>query len=114
MAQLVPRPAATLILLRDSPAGPEVLMMQRTQSAVFLGGAYVFPGGSLDADDKNLSERIIGLEPQGVEPPIEFWIAAVRECFEEAGILIACDVERRPIPAERAERLMPWRTKPFA
>ena len=41
-----PRPAATLILLRE---GPEVLMLQRNQSAVFLGGAYVFPGGSLDA-----------------------------------------------------------------
>ncbi len=114
--KLVPRPAATLILLRDSPAGPEVLMLQRTQSAVFLGGAYVFPGGSLDATDRNLAERVIGLDSENntVEPPVEYWIAAVRECFEEAGILIACDVEGRPIEAERAERLMPWRTKPFA
>ena len=46
--KLVPRPAATLILIRDGASGPEVLMLQRTQSAVFLGGAYVFPGGSLE------------------------------------------------------------------
>jgi glyoxylase-like metal-dependent hydrolase (beta-lactamase superfamily II)/8-oxo-dGTP pyrophosphatase MutT (NUDIX family) len=114
--RLVPRPAATLILLRDSPAGPEVLMLQRTKSAVFLGGAYVFPGGSLDAEDAKLSNRVIGLEvdPNALQPPIEYWIAAVRECFEEAGVLIACDVERRPIPAARAERLMAWRDRPFA
>jgi glyoxylase-like metal-dependent hydrolase (beta-lactamase superfamily II)/8-oxo-dGTP pyrophosphatase MutT (NUDIX family) len=113
---LVPRPAATLILLRDSPAGPEVLMLQRTKSAVFLGGAYVFPGGSLDAADSNLGDRVLDAEPDGnaLVPPIEYWVAAVRECFEEAGVLIACDVERRPIPAERAERLMDWRARPFA
>ncbi len=110
--RLVPRPAATLILLRDSPAGPEVFMLQRTKSAVFLGGAYVFPGGSLDAADKALASRVIDFNAK--EPPIEYWIAAVRECFEEAGVLIACDVERRPIPAERAERLMHWRERPFA
>ena len=112
MVQLVPRPAATLILLRDSAAGPEVLMLQRTKSAVFLGGAYVFPGGSLDPADSQLASRVIDFNAK--EPPIEYWIAAVRECFEEAGVLIACDVERRPIPAERAERLMHWRQKPFA
>jgi glyoxylase-like metal-dependent hydrolase (beta-lactamase superfamily II)/8-oxo-dGTP pyrophosphatase MutT (NUDIX family) len=111
---LVPRPAATLILLRDSPAGPEVLMLQRTKSAVFLGGAYVFPGGSLDAEDAGLAARVRGLDTGPVEPPIEYWIAAVRECFEEAGVLIACDVEGRLIPPERAERLMPWRKRPFA
>jgi glyoxylase-like metal-dependent hydrolase (beta-lactamase superfamily II)/8-oxo-dGTP pyrophosphatase MutT (NUDIX family) len=111
---LVPRPAATLILLRDSPAGPEVLMLQRTKSAVFLGGAYVFPGGSLDATDSSLMDRIVGLDSGPVQPPAEYWIAAVRECFEEAGVLIACDVERRPIPPERAGRLMTWRDRPFA
>jgi glyoxylase-like metal-dependent hydrolase (beta-lactamase superfamily II)/8-oxo-dGTP pyrophosphatase MutT (NUDIX family) len=112
---MVPRPAATLMLLRDSPGGPEVLMLQRTKSAVFLGGAYVFPGGSLDAADGMLNHRVMGLDSvESLEPKIDYWVAAVRECFEEAGILIACDVERRPIPAERAERLMAWRDRPFA
>lgn len=108
---MVPRPAATLILLRDSPAGPEVLMLQRTKSAVFLGGAYVFPGGSLDATDAGVSSRLMDFSAK--EPAPEYWIAAVRECFEEAGVLLACDVERRPIGAERAQRLMPWRDRPF-
>jgi glyoxylase-like metal-dependent hydrolase (beta-lactamase superfamily II) len=45
---------------------------------------------------------------------VEYWVAAVRVCFEEAGVLIACDVERRPVPAERAGRLMAWRERPFA
>jgi glyoxylase-like metal-dependent hydrolase (beta-lactamase superfamily II)/8-oxo-dGTP pyrophosphatase MutT (NUDIX family) len=108
---MVPRPAATLILLRDSPAGPEVLMLQRTKSAVFLGGAYVFPGGSLEASDAGLFSRVMDFSAR--EPAAEYWIAAVRECFEEAGVLLACDVERRPISAERAQRLMPWRDRPF-
>ena len=51
---MVPRPAATLILLRE---GMEVLMLQRTQNAAFLGGAYVFPGGSLDAQDADMRAR---------------------------------------------------------
>lgn len=110
---LVPRPAATLILLRDAPAGPEVLLLQRTQTAVFLGGAYVFPGGSLDAADSALAARVRGFDTGPVEPPVEYWIAAVRECFEEAGVLIACDVEGRPLAAERAEKLMAWRDRPF-
>ena len=61
MAQ-TPRPAATLILLRPSALGPEVLMLQRTQSAAFLGGAYVFPGGALDPQDsdRRLLKRVLG------------------------------------------------------
>ena len=57
MAVMVPRPAATLILLRE---GMEVLMLQRTQNAAFLGGAYVFPGGSLDPQDNDM-RRVVGL-----------------------------------------------------
>src|SRR3989304_5066073 len=46
-----PRPAPTIILLRDLSGGPEAFMLQRTRSAAFLPGAYVFPGGALDATD---------------------------------------------------------------
>ena len=45
------RPAATVLLLRDSPAGPEVLMTRRSPTASFAPGAYVFPGGGIDAAD---------------------------------------------------------------
>ena len=113
---MVPRPAATLILLRD---GMEVLMLQRTQNAAFLGGAYVFPGGSLDAQDESM-ERVVGLtEAQANERlklesgAIAYYVAAIRECFEEAGILLACDRNARPVSAQRAEQLMHWRNKPF-
>jgi glyoxylase-like metal-dependent hydrolase (beta-lactamase superfamily II)/8-oxo-dGTP pyrophosphatase MutT (NUDIX family) len=107
MPPLVPRPAATLILLRDSAAGPEVLMLQRTQSAVFLGGAYVFPGGSLDEDDADprILKRIRG--DTGI-PPAPYWVAAIRECFEEAGVLLLDGVDAR-----RAEGLMHYRKRPF-
>ena len=113
---LVPRPAATLILLRD---GMEVLMLQRTQSAAFLGGAYVFPGGSLDPQDAS-ADRVVGLtEAQANERlklssgAIAYYVAAVRECFEEAGVLLACQRDGKAISASRAESLMHWRKKPF-
>jgi glyoxylase-like metal-dependent hydrolase (beta-lactamase superfamily II)/8-oxo-dGTP pyrophosphatase MutT (NUDIX family) len=99
---LVPRPAATLILLRDGAGGVEVLMMQRSKSSVFLGGAYVFPGGSLDATDEG-----------GDDPLAAYRVAAVRECFEEAGVLLLHEKNGKPISAKRAESLAHCRSKPF-
>src|SRR5688572_1353996 len=82
---LKPRPAATLILLRE---GLEVLMLQRTHSAAFLGGAYVFPGGSLDREDSSV-DRVVGLtEAQANERlqvssgGIAYYVAAIRERFD--------------------------------
>jgi glyoxylase-like metal-dependent hydrolase (beta-lactamase superfamily II)/8-oxo-dGTP pyrophosphatase MutT (NUDIX family) len=111
---LAPRPAATLILLRE---GFEVLMLQRAQTAAFLGGAYVFPGGALDPHDSDarVLRRVTGLtDAQASERlrvssgGIAYYVAAIRECFEEAGILLAHDVS-----AQRADALMHWRNKPF-
>jgi glyoxylase-like metal-dependent hydrolase (beta-lactamase superfamily II)/8-oxo-dGTP pyrophosphatase MutT (NUDIX family) len=122
MAPPVPRPAATLILLRPGGAGPQVLMIQRAQAAAFLGGAYVFPGGALDKDDSGLRflRRVIGLTDAdastrlGVpEKGLAYWVAAVRECFEEAGVLLALDAEHRPIDAARAEALSRNRKRSF-
>ena len=114
-----PRPAATLILLRPGASGIETLMLQRTQSAVFLGGAYVFPGGSLDEADKDFS-RVRGLtdaqasERLGVPANgLTYFVAAVRECFEEAGVLLACDAEGRMVSAARALEFMQHRNAPF-
>jgi glyoxylase-like metal-dependent hydrolase (beta-lactamase superfamily II)/8-oxo-dGTP pyrophosphatase MutT (NUDIX family) len=98
---MVPRPAATLILLRDGAEGVEVLMMQRAKESAFLGGAYVFPGGSLDASD-----------PGGDDPLAKYRSAAVRECFEEAGILLLLD-SNEIVSSEKAVRLEAWRDKPF-
>jgi glyoxylase-like metal-dependent hydrolase (beta-lactamase superfamily II)/8-oxo-dGTP pyrophosphatase MutT (NUDIX family) len=119
MAAQTPRPAATLILLRTGGGGLETLMLQRTQSAAFLGGAYVFPGGSLDASDA-APRRVLGLtEAQAnqrlglARGAIAYYVAAVRECFEEAGVLLACDANGHPVLPARAEKLMGERNAPF-
>ena len=96
----VPRPAATLIVLRDSAAGPEVFMLQRSHSAAFVAGAYVFPGGGLDEADgsERMRSRVLGLTDEQASRRlnlasggIAYYVGAVRECFEEAGILLAVD-----------------------
>ena len=112
MAQIIPRPAATLILLRDGEAGPEIFMLKRSPSAAFVANAYVFPGGGLDAADHKALDRVRGLTEAeanrrlGVEAGgLAYWVAAVRECFEEAGILIAVDESGGPLEPARADAL---------
>jgi 8-oxo-dGTP pyrophosphatase MutT (NUDIX family) len=73
------KPAATVMLLRDAEPGIEVFMLRRTRSAAFAGGMYVFPGGKVDEAD--------GLGDSS------YVIAAIRECFEEAGVLLARDAD---------------------
>lgn len=94
------RPASTLVLLRDAAGGVDVLMLRRAQAAAFLGGAYVFPGGAVDASDGDAKvlERIRGLSAADADRrlgmpggALRHWVAALRECFEEAGILVARD-----------------------
>ena len=70
------REAATVMLVRDAPE-LEVFMLRRNPESVFAGGAYVFPGGAVDPDDRALGDDF------------RFWVAAVRETFEEAGVLLA-------------------------
>jgi 8-oxo-dGTP pyrophosphatase MutT (NUDIX family) len=73
-------------------------MLRRNSRSVFAGGAHVFPGGALDDDDRHpeLQDRCLGLDElaaaRRLEPspaPRAFWIAAIRETFEEAGVLLA-------------------------
>jgi len=118
----VPRPASTLILLRPGAEGSEVLMIQRTPSAAFLGGAYVFPGGALDPQDadERVLKRTRGVTAEEanlrlkVPNGLAYYVAAVRECFEEAGVLLVSDRTGLPVPASRAEALMRYRHKSFA
>lgn len=118
----VPRPAATLILLRPGAAGSEVLMLKRTQSAAFLGGAYVFPGGSLDEEDSHprVLERVVSLDDEKASlrlriagGGIAYYVAAIRECFEEAGIALLHDASGMPLSRDRAESLARYRSRPF-
>ncbi|MCK5747450.1 MAG: NUDIX domain-containing protein [Oricola sp.] len=103
-------PAATILLLRDAPAF-EVLMVKRHADIAFAGGALVFPGGRIDAGDGAGAwpEFCDGLDvcPEKERAPR---IAAIREAFEETGVLLA----RRNgamIGAGEAERLEPWRKR---
>ncbi|MBI4514152.1 MAG: MBL fold metallo-hydrolase [Gemmatimonadetes bacterium] len=85
-----PRPAAAVILGRDSGRGPEVLLVRRRTDLLFAGGAYVFPGGTLDPEDSDplWREHSIGWEAHGADVA-PFAVAACRELFEEAGVLLA-------------------------
>lgn len=82
-------PAATVVLLRDASCGPEVLLLQRLRSAGFVPGAYVFPGGRVDPADASpaLLAWCDGVE--GTGPASMFRLAALRETFEETGVLLA-------------------------
>jgi 8-oxo-dGTP pyrophosphatase MutT (NUDIX family) len=88
---VTPRPAATVLLLRDGPGGIEVFMAVRHQGSSFMPGILVFPGGSIDADDS-----APGLIEPGAALPDDAIprIAGVREVFEEAGFLLARETGR--------------------
>jgi len=85
------RDAATVALLRDADDGLEVYMLQRSSAAVFSPSAHVFPGGALDASDRaqGMNEWCSTFD-RGHSVPIAYYIAAIREAFEEAGLLLAC------------------------
>lgn len=109
-----PRAAATVVLLRDGERGPEVLMLRRHGSSDVLGGAYVFPGGKLDdADSDDAAIGRAGAPAEALrarlgEPGLEarvaagFFVAACRETFEEANVLLARGADAGL--AERASR----------
>ena len=85
------RPAATVLLLRDGPQGVEVLMTRRATTASFAPNAYVFPGGGVDALDAT-SHSQATRRPGQSDLHLTQAIAAIRESFEELGVLLA----RRP------------------
>ncbi|MDM7462640.1 MAG: MBL fold metallo-hydrolase [Tepidimonas taiwanensis] len=92
----VPRPAATVVLVRDGAQGLEVLMTRRSAHARFAPGAYVFPGGAIDADDHtDAPHPAIAWRPEQAAGDRPALLAAVRECFEELGVLLARDATGR-------------------
>ncbi len=94
-------PAATVVVLRDGEQGLEVLMLRRHVKSAVLGGAFVFPGGKLDAADRAVAgSRCIDASPEELhdrlgEPRLDpceaaaLFVAACRETLEESGVLFA-------------------------
>lgn len=93
-----PRPAATVLLLRDGTEGLEVLMTRRSATASFAPGAYVFPGGGIDADDVQ-GHAIAARRPTQGDLHLTQAIAAIRESFEELGVLLARRADGTPATA---------------
>ena len=114
LAPVPPRAAATVVLARDGAGGPEVLLLRRHGRSGFAAGAWVFPGGAVDEADREpaLAERMDGpsaedwagrLETDTPEEALGYVAAALREAFEETGILLARTPEGNPPAAEGLE-----------
>lgn len=110
-----------MILTRDVPGGLEVLLLQRHPDSRFSPGAFAFPGGRVEPADagtgiearcRELGRAEAARHLPDVEPPeraIGFWVAALREAFEEAGVLLAygpdaCPVDAATLGDARAQR----------
>jgi 8-oxo-dGTP pyrophosphatase MutT (NUDIX family) len=103
-AQAVPRPAATLILVRAGNALPEILLLKRMANSRFMPNAHVFAGGAVDAADRSAASyaacagiddlgasRRLGLPADG----LQYFVAAIRESFEESGLVMAYEAPDR-------------------
>lgn len=117
-----PRDAATVLVVRDSPAGPEVFFVKRAAAVRFMGGAYVFPGGRLDPEDADpavpcdldgeaCAARLGEPDPSRARA---LHVAALRECLEESGLLLSAGaVAPDAVDALRAA-LVPKERPPLA
>jgi len=104
--------AASVIVLRESAHGLETLLLERPKTAIFAPGALVFPGGKVNANDAEIEavatrkvpldvwqRRLAVATPHAARAILA---AAVRETFEETGVLLVCDENGTPIPQQRA------------
>ena len=111
-----PRPASSLVLLRDAPEGLQVLLLERPREDNVLSGAHVFPGGKLDADDsheaslRRFDAELSSLHARLAEPELDIiessalFMAAVREAFEESGLLLVPGADETLAARARAMR----------
>ncbi|HEU4345442.1 MAG TPA: NUDIX hydrolase [Candidatus Binatia bacterium] len=109
-----PQSASTVVLLRRAePKGFEVLLTRRPEAMAFLGGMYCFPGGKVRQEDcspallqrcrglsASAARRIVGTDFSAAEA-CGYWTAAIRELFEEAGVLLAINASNEPVEAGR-------------
>jgi 8-oxo-dGTP pyrophosphatase MutT (NUDIX family) len=102
MTAIEPRTAATVVLIRDGEAGPEVLLLKRNRALMFAGGLWVFPGGALDPEDWAAA----GAEEGAAR------VAAAREAMEESGLQVDPDlmvqVSHWTTPVAEPKRFYTW------
>ena len=114
-----PRAAATLVVVRDAAVGIEVLLLRRAERGDLNSGAWVFPGGMVEAGDRDVHAWCAGVDAAAASQRLglpggglDYYVAAVRECFEEAGLLFALDADGAML-SERADaasaELAAWR-----
>ena len=114
-----PRAAATLVVVRDAAVGIEVLLLRRAERGDLNSGAWVFPGGMVEAGDRDVHAWCAGVDDAAASQRLglpggglDYYVAAVRECFEEAGLLFALDADGALL-SERADaasaELAAWR-----
>ena len=119
-AERPPRPAATIVVVRDGAGGIEVLLSRRAERGDHNSGAWVFPGGIVDPGDRQAHDCCAGLDDAAASARLglpanglDYYIAAVRECFEESGLLYATEPGGELVHLDagddRASRLGAWR-----
>lgn len=113
-----PRPAATIVVVRDGASSIEVLLSRRAERGDYASGAWVFPGGIVEAGDALAHAACAGLsdaeasERLGVAAGgLDYYVAAIRECFEESGLLFARSHGGPLVDLDGSDaaRLLPWR-----
>ncbi len=106
---LTPRPASTTMVLRDGDGGLEVLLLLRSDRTIFVPGAHVFPGGAVETADHEPHPTAPGAPDDGEVTArldldtggLAYWVGAIRETFEECGLLFADG----PVHAAESERV---------
>ena len=108
---VTPVPAATILMLRDGQQGLEVFMVVRHHQIDFASGALVFPGGKVDEGDTNVRDYCTGVDDLD-DVALSLQVAAIREAFEECGILLARQVDGdHLISGEKLQSLHPYRER---
>lgn len=121
----LPRPASTVVLARPAHTGFEIFLVRRHDAVAFMGGAHVFPGGRVDEADciddpatcgDGVELAAAGLKGRAPEEAVAFHVAAIRELFEEAGVLLARDAgasaaaaATSPVVHRDADVIRAWR-----
>jgi 8-oxo-dGTP pyrophosphatase MutT (NUDIX family) len=113
-----PRPSASVILVRDGPAGLETFMVRRHSRSPVLPSAYVFPGGTLRSDDLDLqvdagdAERLAAALSARSDSPVEpaqavaYYVSALRELLEEAGVFLVRDGDARLLTVDATNSVL--------